>query len=154
MERKIALITGATSGIGEACARKFVEGGYDLILTGRNVEKLKAVEEQARRRGADVLPLVFDVRDRKAATSAVESLQGKWAVIDVLINNAGLALGLEKEYEGDMDDWETMIDNISRTTSGCSEAMFLSSCKSVSRSYRNGTPFFTTIFQFPIRTPI
>lgn len=110
MERKIALITGATSGIGEACARKFAEWGYDLILTGRNVEKLKAVEEQARLRGADVLPLVFDVRDRKAATSAVESLQGKWAVIDVLINNAGLALGLEKEYEGDMDDWETMID--------------------------------------------
>lgn len=110
MERKIVLITGATSGIGEACARKFAEGGYDLILTGRNVEKLKTVEEQARQRGADVLPLVFDVRDRKAATSAVESLQGKWAVIDVLINNAGLALGLDKEYEGNLDDWETMID--------------------------------------------
>lgn len=104
------MITGATSGIGEACARKFAEGGYDLILTGRNVEKLKTVEEQARQRGADVLPLVFDVRDRKAATSAVESLQGKWAVIDVLINNAGLALGLDKEYEGNLDDWETMID--------------------------------------------
>lgn len=104
------MITGATSGIGEACARKFAEGGYDLILTGRNVEKLKAVEEQARQRGADVLPLVFDVRDRKAATTAVGSLQGKWAVIGVLINNAGLALGLDKEYEGNMDDWETMID--------------------------------------------
>ena len=104
------MITGATSGIGEACARKFAEGGYDLILTGRNVDKMKAVERQARERGADVLPLIFDVRDRKAATAAVNSLAGKWAVVDVLINNAGLALGLEKEYEGDIDDWETMID--------------------------------------------
>lgn len=110
MERKIALITGATSGIGEACARKFACGGYDLILTGRNVDKLKAIEAAARGQGADVLPLVFDVRDRNAATAAVGSLTGKWAEIDVLINNAGLALGLEKEYEGDMDDWETMID--------------------------------------------
>ena len=110
MERKIALITGATSGIGEACARKFACGGYDLILTGRNVDKLKAVEAAARGQGADVLPLVFDVRDRKAATAAVNSLTGKWAEVDVLVNNAGLALGLEKEYEGDIDDWETMID--------------------------------------------
>ncbi len=110
MERKIALVTGATSGIGEACARKFAEGGYDLIITGRNVDKLKAVELQVRGLGADVLPLVFDVRDRNAAISAVKSLTGKWAVVDVLINNAGLALGLDKEYEGDMDDWEAMID--------------------------------------------
>ena len=110
MERKIALVTGATSGIGEACARKFAEGGYDLIITGRNVDKLKAVELQVRGLGADVLPLVFDVRDRNAAISAVKSLTGKWAVVGVLINNAGLALGLDKEYEGDMDDWEAMID--------------------------------------------
>lgn len=110
MERKIALVTGATSGIGEACARKFAEGGYDLIITGRNVDKLKAVELQVRGLGADVLTLVFDVRDRNAAISAVKSLTGKWAVVDVLINNAGLALGLDKEYEGDMDDWEAMID--------------------------------------------
>lgn len=110
MERKIALITGATSGIGEACARKFANGGYDLIITGRNEEKLKAVEAAASELGADVMPLAFDVRDRKAATAAVSSLTGKWATVDVLINNAGLALGLEKEYEGDLDDWETMID--------------------------------------------
>ena len=104
------MITGATSGIGEACARKFANGGYDLVITGRNVDRLKAVEQQARQLGADVLALEFDVRDRKAATAAVESLKGKWAVIDVLINNAGLALGLDKEYEGDLDDWETMVD--------------------------------------------
>lgn len=110
MERKVALITGATSGIGEACARKFANGGYDLVITGRNLDRLKAVEQQARQLGADVLALEFDVRDRKAAAAAVESLKGKWAVIDVLINNAGLALGLDKEYEGDLDDWETMVD--------------------------------------------
>lgn len=110
MERKVALITGATSGIGEACARKFANGGYDLVITGRNLDRLKAVEQQARQLGADVLALEFDVRDRKAAAAAIESLKGKWAVIDVLINNAGLALGLDKEYEGDLDDWETMVD--------------------------------------------
>ncbi len=110
MERKVALITGATSGIGEACARKFANGGYDLVITGRNVDRLKAVEQEARQLGADVLALEFDVRDRKAAAAAIESLKGKWAVIDVLINNAGLALGLDKEYEGDLDDWETMVD--------------------------------------------
>lgn len=110
MERKVALITGATSGIGEACARKFANGGYNLVITGRNVDRLKAVEQQARQLGADVLALEFDVRDRKAAAAAVESLKGKWAVIDVLINNAGLALGLDKEYEGDLEDWETMVD--------------------------------------------
>lgn len=104
------MITGATSGIGEACARKFANGGYDLVITGRNVDRLKAVEQEARQLGADVLALEFDVRDRKAAAAAVELLKGKWAVIDVLINNAGLALGLDKEYEGDLDDWETMVD--------------------------------------------
>lgn len=104
------MITGATSGIGEACARKFANGGYDLVITGRNVDRLKAVEQQARQLGADVLALEFDVRDRKAAAAAIESLKGKWTVIDVLINNAGLALGLDKEYEGDLDDWETMVD--------------------------------------------
>lgn len=110
MEKRIALITGATSGIGEACAVRFAKGGFDLILTGRNVEKLEAVCGRVKGEGADVLPLVFDVRDRSAATSAVGSLNGKWKNIDVLVNNAGLALGLDKEYEGDMDDWETMID--------------------------------------------
>lgn len=104
------MITGATSGIGEACARKFANGGYDLVITGRNVDRLKTVEQEARQLGADVFALEFDVRDRKAAAAAVESLKGKWAVIDVLINNAGLALGLDKEYEGDLDDWETMVD--------------------------------------------
>ena len=110
MKKKIALITGATSGIGEACARRFALGGYDLILTGRNSERLQAAKAAAEEYGAEVLALLFDVRDRQACQKAVASLQDKWAEIDVLINNAGLALGLEKEYMGDWDDWETMID--------------------------------------------
>lgn len=107
---KIVFITGATSGIGEACARKFAEGGYDLILTGRNVKKLVAVQKELEALGRKVKPLVFDVRDAVAAKEAVESLEEEWKNIDVLINNAGLALGLEKEYEGDLEDWNTMID--------------------------------------------
>lgn len=108
--KKIAMITGATSGIGLACARKFAKGGYAVILTGRNEEKLRNIENELKALQADVLTLAFDVRDRTAATAAVESLPEQWKAIDVLINNAGLALGLEPEYEGDWHDWETMID--------------------------------------------
>lgn len=109
--KKIALITGATSGIGEACARKFAQGGYDLILTGRRQERLDSLREELVGGGrTDVLCLNFDVRDSSAASSAISSLPGKWQEIDVLINNAGLALGLEKEYEGDPADWDVMID--------------------------------------------
>lgn len=110
MDKKIALITGATSGIGEACARKFAQGGYNLIITGRNGEKLNQLRDQFAQQGTDVLVLNFDVRDRDAATKAVQSLSGKWQQIDVLINNAGLARGLEPEYEGSFQDWDEMID--------------------------------------------
>lgn len=110
MEKKMILITGATSGIGEACARRFAADGNDLILTGRNAAKLEQLKQQLKSDTVDVLTLVFDVRDRDAATAAVQSLSGKWAAVDVLVNNAGLALGLEKEYEGNPDDWSTMID--------------------------------------------
>ena len=105
------MITGATSGIGAACARRFAQGGYDLILTGRNSENLQTIKSNCESDGAEVLSLQYDVRDRDACRHAVESLRGsRWENIDVLVNNAGLALGLEKEYEGDFDDWETMID--------------------------------------------
>lgn len=110
MARKIALITGASSGIGEGCARRFAAGGYDLILTGRDTGRLAAVKRGCEKLGAEVLILAFDVRDRKAATAAMASLDSRWSNIDVLINNAGLALGLDKEYEGDIAEWETMID--------------------------------------------
>lgn len=108
--KKTALITGATSGIGEACARKFAEGGYNLILTARRAEKLAEIKAQLEAEGTKGRTLVFDVRDAEAAKQAIASLEPEWQTIDVLINNAGLALGLEKEYEGDPEDWNTMID--------------------------------------------
>lgn len=108
--KRIALITGASSGIGEACARKFAEGGYDLILTARRAEKLAELKAELESEGTKVKTLTFDVRDAEAAEKAVDSLEPEWRKIDVLINNAGLALGLDKEYEGDPDDWNTMID--------------------------------------------
>lgn len=110
MTKKIALITGATSGIGLGCARRFAQGGYNLILTGRNEARLLEVKTDMEQEGAQVLPLVFDVRDREAARQAVESIPTGWRNIDVLINNAGLARGLEPEYEGDYQDWDEMID--------------------------------------------
>lgn len=108
--KRIALITGASSGIGEACARKFAEGGYDLILTARRAEKLEGLKAELEAEGTEVKTLTFDVRDAEAAETAVDSLEPEWRKIDVLINNAGLALGLDKEYEGAPDDWNTMID--------------------------------------------
>lgn len=108
--KRIALITGASSGIGEACVRKFAEGGYDLILTARRAEKLAELKAELEAEGTKVKTLTFDVRDAEAAEKAVDSLEPEWREIDVLINNAGLALGLDKEYEGDPDDWNTMID--------------------------------------------
>lgn len=108
--RKIVLITGATSGIGEACARKFAQGGYDVIITGRRAQLLANLKRELEAEGVRVLALAFDVRNRNAATAAINSLPLEWQQIDVLINNAGLALGLEPEYEGSFEDWETMID--------------------------------------------
>ncbi len=107
---KIVLITGATSGIGEACARKFAAGGCSIILNGRNSEKVEALREAMSAEGADVLPLVFDVRDPEAIKNALATLEGRWKEIDVLINNAGLAVGMDKEFEGALEDWDRMLD--------------------------------------------
>ncbi len=108
--KKIALITGATSGIGEACARKFAEGGYNLILTGRRENKLVQIKEELESFGSEVKIFAFDIRDAAACENAMKALDENWSKIDVLINNAGLALGLEKEYEVNAEDWNTMID--------------------------------------------
>lgn len=107
---RIVLITGATSGIGLGCARKFAENGDKLILTGRNAKLLEDIRQELTAKGTQVLTLVFDVRDREKATECVRNIPNEWKSIDVLVNNAGLALGLEPEYEGSYDDWETMID--------------------------------------------
>ena len=108
--KKIVLITGATSGIGEACARKFAQNGDKVILTGRNQTRMTAIADELKAQGTEVLTLMFDVRDREAARQAIESLPAEWQEIDVLVNNAGLALGLEPEFEGDSADWDGMID--------------------------------------------
>lgn len=107
---KIVFITGATSGIGLGCARKFAANGDKLILTGRNATRLSEISSELKAQGAQVFTLQFDVRDREAAQEAIESLPAEWSKIDVLVNNAGLALGLEPEYEGDFSDWDGMID--------------------------------------------
>ena len=108
---KTALITGATSGIGAACARKFAGAGYRVIITARRAEQLAVMAGDLQREfGVEALPLCFDVRDLDAVKRALDSIPAAWRDIDVLINNAGLALGLEPEYAGDFTDWETMID--------------------------------------------
>ena len=83
---------------------------YNVIITGRRKEKLDTLRRELENMGAEVLDMEFDVRERASARKAVDFLKGKWANINVLINNAGLALGLDKEYEGSFEDWDTMID--------------------------------------------
>lgn len=110
MKGKTIFITGATSGIGEDCARKFAAMGSNLILNGRNTEKLENLKKELTAQGVEVLTLPFDVRDRKAMQEAVDSLQGQWKHVDVLINNAGLVIGMDKEHEGSLDEWDIVID--------------------------------------------
>src|SRR5213082_3449473 len=91
---KIVLITGATSGFGKACAEKFACNGYDVIITGRRADRLEQLQKELQQHyNVAAFPLEFDVRDRKATFAAVEKLDDGWKKIDVLINNAGLALG-------------------------------------------------------------
>jgi len=109
--RKLALITGATSGIGKATAQILASNGYDLIITGRREELLNELSENLiRDTGAEIHSLCFDVRDLNQVEQAIDSLTGRWLDIDVLINNAGLAVGIEPVHEGVIDDWEKMID--------------------------------------------
>ena len=112
MEKKIVLITGASSGIGEGCARKFAMNGYRLILNGRNVEKLNAVKKELLEKyGADVYLLPFDVRDRQAARAALESLPEEWKAVDILVNNAGRVLGVDKDLDGILVDWDIVFES-------------------------------------------
>lgn len=108
--KKIALITGATSGIGQVTALKTAEAGFDIIITGRRDDRLQHLAEEIRKKGSEVLTLCFDVRDAEAVKKAINSLEDKWKNIDVLVNNAGLAVGVSPIQEGIVDDWERMID--------------------------------------------
>lgn len=109
---KTILITGATSGIGKACAEKFAAAGFNIIITGRRQERLVQVKELLEKEyGVKVLSLCFDVQDRQAVTAAFTNLPESWQKIDVLLNNAGLALGRDSFEEADMDDWETMLNS-------------------------------------------
>ena len=109
--RKIALVTGATSGIGTATAEILAENGYNLIITGRRKELLDQLKnELGVKYKSDVLVLNFDIRDREQTESAIDNLPQLWKNIDALVNNAGLAAGLAPIQEGSTDDWEQMID--------------------------------------------
>lgn len=110
--KKTVLITGATAGIGKACAIKFASAGYDVIITGRRNERLIDLKIQLEKEfSIDVLTLCFDVQDKKAVDNALTNLPLRWQKIDVLINNAGLALGRDSFENADMDDWETMLNS-------------------------------------------
>lgn len=109
--RKIALITGATSGIGKAAAEVFAQNGWDIIITGRRKDRLDAVSKNMKEDyKIDVHSLCFDVRNLDQVKQSIDSLPEKWKKINVLVNNAGLASGLSSIQEGDVDDWEKMID--------------------------------------------
>ncbi|AOR65328.1 bifunctional NADP-dependent 3-hydroxy acid dehydrogenase/3-hydroxypropionate dehydrogenase YdfG [Pectobacterium wasabiae] len=103
----IIFVTGATAGFGESITRKFISAGHKVIATGRRQERLDALKSEL---GDALYTLKLDVRDRQAIEQAVASLPVEWRAIDVLVNNAGLALGLEPAHKASVDDWENMID--------------------------------------------
>ena len=109
--KKTILITGASSGIGEGCARKFASQGARLILNSRSADKLTALAEELKEKyDAECYLMPFDVCNRESAAAALNALPQEWKSIDVLINNAGLAIGVDKEYEGNLDEWDVVID--------------------------------------------
>ena len=107
---KIILITGATSGIGKACAEKFAAAKYNLIITGRRIERLEELKLYLEQKyQVNVFVLCFDVQQRAAVFNAINGLPAAWKGIDILINNAGLALGRDSFENADLDDWDTML---------------------------------------------
>ncbi len=107
---KIIMITGATAGFGRATAKIFAKNGYDCIITGRRKERLAALEKELAQYNIKVLSLHFDVRNSDEVASAVGSMPEEWKQIEILVNNAGLAVGLEKIDAGILDDWNRMVD--------------------------------------------
>lgn len=108
---KTAFITGATAGIGESCAHLFAKNGFRIVLNGRNPEKLKALTDVlVEKYNVPIIPVCFDVRDREAVRTAIEGLPAEVRGVDVLVNNAGLVLGVDKEHEGDLEEWDIVLD--------------------------------------------
>lgn len=108
---KIVFITGATSGFGKACAEKFASHGYDLILNGRRIDRLVQLGSLLEKRfNIAAMSLPFDVREEKSVFDSISSLPEEWKKIDILINNAGLAVGRDYFEEADLTDWNTMVD--------------------------------------------
>jgi NADP-dependent 3-hydroxy acid dehydrogenase YdfG len=108
---KTVLITGATSGIGEACAKKYAADGDRLILTGRRADRLNALKTELEKDfSTEILALIFDVQDKKAVDKNLGTLRTEWQKIDLLINNAGLAAGKDSFENADINDWETMLN--------------------------------------------
>jgi 3-hydroxy acid dehydrogenase / malonic semialdehyde reductase len=108
---KLAIVTGATSGIGRAVAIKLAENSFNLILTGRRSDLLEALKREIEVKfKRDVLTLNFDIRSKEAVDNAIDNLGERWQKIDILVNNAGLAVGLNHIQDGIVDDWERMID--------------------------------------------
>ena len=108
---KTILITGASSGIGAGCARKFASQGARLILNARSTGKLESLALELKEKyNSDCYVMPFDVCDRKAAAAAMEALPDEWKSIDVLVNNAGMAVGVDKEHEGNLEEWDVVID--------------------------------------------
>lgn len=109
--KKIILITGATSGIGEACAHTFAQSGYNLILLARRKDRLEEISRNlAEKYDVEIISIVADVRDEKALNTELESIPELWKKVDVLVNNAGLSRGLDPINKGKINDWDTMID--------------------------------------------
>lgn len=110
IQGQVALVTGASSGIGAACAKTLAAAGVKLILAARRRERLEDLATQLQELGTEIHLLTLDVRDRAAVASALQALPEPWSKVDILVNNAGLSRGLDKLYEGSISDWEEMLD--------------------------------------------
>ena len=156
MTKKIALITGATAGIGLETARILAKNNYNLILTGRRLERLEEIKQELTLEGAAVILLHFDIRQKTEVDNALDSIPENWRTIDVLVNNAGLAAGLAPINSADVMDWEQMIDTnvkgllyVTRTVSNWMIAQKSGHIISISsiagkEAYPNGTVYCGT----------
>ena len=113
-------VTGASAGFGEAIARRFAAAGARVVISARRADR---IADLATELGGDVLPVTLDVRDRAAVAAVVAGLPPEFAAIDVLVNNAGLALGLEPAYKADLDDWDAMVDTNCKGVTYCTRAI-------------------------------